>query len=108
MEAREILTRFKENKITLEEAETYFRKKPFEEMDLDDETLVLTFEESQKLKIVSEYENAKNVYTLNEYIGDERQVCSAHGQPLTVYGGNFELLKELIGKLAEKLNEEAR
>ena len=33
MEAREILTQFKENKISLEEAENYFRKQPFEEMD---------------------------------------------------------------------------
>lgn len=33
MEAREILTQFKENKISLEEAESYFRKQPFEEMD---------------------------------------------------------------------------
>ena len=32
MEAREILTRFKKNEITLEEAEHYFRKEPFEEM----------------------------------------------------------------------------
>ena len=30
MEAREILTRFKRNEITLEEAEHYFRKEPFE------------------------------------------------------------------------------
>ena len=80
----------------------------FNEMDLGEDTLVLTFEESQKWKIVSEYENVKNVYTLNEYIEDERHVPSAHGQPLTVYGENFELLKELIGKLAEKLNEEAK
>lgn len=80
----------------------------FDEMDLDDETLVLTLEESQKWKIVSEYENVKNVYTLNEYIEDERQLGSLHGQPLAVYGENFELLRELIGKLAEKLNEEAK
>ena len=33
MEAREILTKFKENEITLEEAEHYFRKQPFAEMD---------------------------------------------------------------------------
>ena len=32
MEAREILTRFKRNEITLEEAEHYFRKEPFEKM----------------------------------------------------------------------------
>ena len=68
------------------------------------------YEETQNRPrfIVSEYENVKHVYTLNEYIEDERQVGSAHGQPLTVYGENFELLRELIGKLAEKLNEEAK
>ena len=32
MEAREILTRFKRNEITLEDAEHYFRKEPFEKM----------------------------------------------------------------------------
>lgn len=79
----------------------------FEEADLTDDTLVLTFEENQKWKIVSEYRNVKNVYTLNEYIEDDRLVPSAHGQPLNVYGENFELLRELIIKLAEKLNREA-
>ena len=77
-----------------------------EETDLDDETLVFTFEESQKWKIVSDYENVKNVYTLGEYIEDERIVPSSHGQPLNVYGENFELLRELIHKLAVKLNQE--
>ena len=79
-----------------------------DEMDLDDDTLILTFEESQKWKIVSDYENVKHVYTLGEYIDDDRVVCSAHGQPLNIYGENFELLKELIHKLAERLNEEAK
>ena len=79
-----------------------------EDVDLDDDTLVLTFEEQQKWKIVSTYENVKHVYTLSEYIDDERIVNSAHGQPLNVYGENFELLRELIHKLAEKLNEEVK
>ena len=79
-----------------------------DEMDLDDDTLILTFEESQKWKIVSDYENVKHVYTLGEYIDDDRVVGSAHGQPLNIYGENYELLKELIHKLAERLNEEAK
>ncbi|MEE1314522.1 MAG: L-threonylcarbamoyladenylate synthase [Faecalimonas sp.] len=82
--------------------------KAFDEADLDDETLVLTLEESYKWKIVSDYENVKNVYSLGEYIEDERTVESTHGQPLVAYGENFELLRELIGKLAERLNEEAK
>ena len=82
--------------------------KPLIEEDLDDETLVLTFEESQKWKIVSNFENVKNVHTLGEYIDDERVVQSAMGQPLQVYGSNYELLQELMKKLAERLNEEAK
>lgn len=81
---------------------------PLTEDDLDDETLVLTFEESQKWKIVSNFQNVKNVHTLSEYIDDERVVQSAMGQPLQVYGSNFELLKDLMEKLAERLNEEAK
>ena len=76
------------------------------EKDLDDETLVITFEETQKWKIISDFQNVKHVYTLAEYIEDERVIPSAHGQPLTVYGENFILLQELIKKLADKLNKE--
>lgn len=79
-----------------------------EQSDLTDETLVLTFSENQKWKIISEYDNVKHVYTLNEFVEDDREVRSAHGQPLVVYGENFELLRELIKKLATKLNEEAK
>ena len=78
------------------------------EGDLDDDTLIFTFEEAQKWKIISDYENVKHVYTLGEYIDDDRVVGSSHGQPLNVYGENFELLRELIHKLADKLNEEAK
>ena len=76
-----------------------------EEEDLDDDTLLLTFEEAHKWKIVAEYGNVKNVYTLSEFIDDDREVSAVHGQPLVAYGENFELLKELIEKLAVKLNE---
>ncbi len=78
------------------------------EADLDDETLVLTFEEAQKWKIVSDYQNVKHVYTLSEYIEDERVIPSAHGKPLNIYGENFSLLMELMAKLAEKLNKEEK
>ncbi len=81
---------------------------PLEEADLDDDTLVLTLTEAQKWKIVSEYSNVKNVYTLSEYIDDDRELSSTLGQPLVAYGENFELLRELIKKLAERLNEEAK
>ncbi len=82
--------------------------KPFVSEDLDEETLVLTMEETQKWKIISDYENVKNVYTLSEYVEDERAISSPHGQPLVGYGECFELLRDLIGKLANILNEGAK
>lgn len=80
----------------------------FSEADLDEDTLVLTLEENQKWKIVTDYEYVKHVYTLGEYVEIDKEVPSAYGQPLVEYGKSFEILKEMIEKLAEKLNAEAR
>ncbi len=81
---------------------------PLSEEDLDDDTLVLAFEEAQKWKIIADYGNVKNVYTLGEYIDDDTEISAVHGQPLVAYGENFELLQEMIHKLADRLNEEAK
>lgn len=76
--------------------------------DLEEESLILTLEESLKWKIITEYQNVKHVFTLNEYIEDDREIAVAHGQPLKGYGELFELLQEKIKKLAKKLNGEAK
>lgn len=78
------------------------------EEDLTEDTLVLTMEESQKWKIISEYENVKNVYTLNEYIGVGNELRSPYGKPLSEYGETYETIKRFIELLANKLNEEAK
>jgi L-threonylcarbamoyladenylate synthase len=76
----------------------------FTEDDLLEDTLVLTMDDTQKRKIVAEYENAKNVYTLSEYVEDEREIPNPYGQPLTAYGECYEMLMVLTQKLADKLN----
>lgn len=79
----------------------------FSEKDLDDDTLVLTMEENQKWKIVTDYEFVKHVYTLGEFVEIEEEVLSSYGQSLTEYGKMFETLQKMIAKLAEKLNAAA-
>ena len=79
----------------------------FSEKDLDEETLVLTMEENQKWKIVTDYEFVKYVYTLSEFVEMDGEVLSSYGQPLTEYGKVFEILQEMVTKLAEKLNAAA-
>lgn len=80
---------------------------PFSEKDLDEDTLVLTMEENQKWKIVSEYEFVKHVYTLGEFVEADEEVLSSYGQPLTEYGRVFETLQDMVMKLARKLNASA-
>lgn len=76
----------------------------FSSDDLQDDTLVLAMDESQKWKIVSEYENIKNVYTLNEFVEDNTEIPNPYGKPLTAYGECYEILRMLINKLTNKLN----
>jgi L-threonylcarbamoyladenylate synthase len=76
--------------------------------DLDEDTLILTMDESQKWKIVSEYDNIKNVYTLNEFTEDNTEIPNPYGQPLTAYGECYEIICMLIKKLTNKLNSFTR
>ena len=98
------------HKVTLQE----FVTKPFEEEDLDGDTLVLTMEESQKEKLKSDYAHLAaggDIQTLGEYLGitgEAAQVRTAYGQPLAKYGEVFEQLNAMTDQLAEKLNEEAK
>lgn len=76
----------------------------FDEENLQDDALILAIEENQKNKILSEYGRGYNVYTLNEFVGDDTMIPNPYGKPLTAYGECFEVLSRLIGRLAEKLD----
>ncbi len=76
----------------------------FSEEDLQEDTLVLTMDENQKWKVISEYENIKNVYTLNEFAEEDTEIPNPYGQPLTAYGECYEIISMLIKKLTYKLN----
>ena len=79
----------------------------FDGENILDDTLVLTMEESQKDKLRTEYENVRNIYTLNEFTGDAAEIPNPYGKPLTAYGECFEVMERLIAELAEKLNSSA-
>ena len=60
--------------------------------------------ETIKQKILSDYENLENVYTLNEFVGEGKELPDPYGKPLTAYGECYETVTEMIEKLSEKLN----
>lgn len=80
----------------------------FDGENILDDTLVLTLEEAQKVKLKAENENIRNIYTLNEFAEDAAEIPNPYGKPLTAYGECLEVLKGLIEKLADKLNSSSK
>ncbi len=74
--------------------------------DFADDVLMLTMEGSQKEKIWEDFENARNVYTLTEYISLRGELAPLYGEPLKEYGKTYEIMEALIGGLIIQLNEE--
>lgn len=76
------------------------------EKDFSERCLVLTMESQQKNKIISEYNNACNVYSIGEYLKVDGAVKAPVGGALVDYGECFEILDVLIKRLVVVLNEE--
>ena len=77
---------------------------PLTQTDIQDDVLIFTMDEAEKQKVLAQYENAVNVYTLNEFVDDSTEIPDPYGQPLTAYGECYEILIGLINKLTGKLN----
>lgn len=79
-----------------------------EKDDFDNDTLVLTMSEDQKQKIYAEFENAINVYTLQEYAGFDESagVKDPYGKGIEEYSKCYEQLSALVTKAADILFEE--
>lgn len=75
-----------------------------ESSDFADDTLVLTFDEENRQKVL-EMEGAKNVYVLTEVTGDELEIIDPYGGEMMQYGICLETMSNSIRKLAEILNE---
>lgn len=74
------------------------------ESEIGEDILILTFEEKYKQKIISEYGDYGNVYTLSEFIGETADVEDPYGKSLQVYGECLEKIAELTELLAKELN----
>lgn len=82
-----------------------YSSKQLQESDFSENTLVITMEEIQRQKILSEYTNAteENTRLLNELVGDELEVMDPYGGSVQTYGLCYEVLKVSIEKLIKLL-----
>ncbi len=76
----------------------------FSESEIGEDILILTFEQKQKEKIIAEYGNPENVYTIYEFIGEEKEFESPYGKSLQAYGECLENISGSIQRLSEELN----
>jgi len=95
-------TVLRNHNLTIEE----HTSKPLTMDDITDHTLILTMTEEQKEKVIREYENCNDIYTLREYVGEEGDVTDPYGKTLTDYEECYVELARLIKKTIYKLNEE--
>ena len=80
--------------------------RPFTGDDFDSRTLILTMTREEKQKIVDEYDEVQNLYTLSEYIGSDEELYDPYGGAMADYGHCFEQLQEMLNKAADKLKRE--
>lgn len=85
-----------------------YSSQQLQESDFSENTLVITMEEVQRQKILSEYSNAteENTKLLNELVGDELEVIDPYGGPVQTYGLCYEVLKASIEKLIRGIETE--
>ena len=83
-----------------------FTSAPLRNEDITEGTLIFTMEESQRQKVLAQYENAnvENVYVLTDFVGDELEILDPYGGTLTAYGLCYETLRKSIKKLVNILN----
>ena len=74
--------------------------------DFDDRTLILTIDSQQMSRLLKDYESAKNVFALSDYIQAEEEVQDPYGGSLADYNRCFEMLNEQVLRLASILSAE--
>ena len=74
--------------------------------DLDEDTLILTMTASQKRKVLEEYPQVGEVYTIKEFAGEIGDVVDPYGGSLIDYEECYIELARLVKKAVYKLNEE--
>lgn len=90
------------NGITMED----FTSQEITDEDYTEGTIAFTMEASQRQRIIDKIPNAteENTFVLSEFVGDELEIMDPYGGTLQTYGICFEVIKNAIKKLIDKLD----
>ncbi len=80
--------------------------KQLKSTDIDENTLILTMTEKQKVNILANFKESENVYTIKEFVGESGDVIDPYGGTLLDYEECYIELARVVKKTVYKLNEE--
>lgn len=67
------------------------------------DTLIITMNFVEKVKIVEDFGISENVYTIYEFAGEEGEIIEPYGGDETVYEASYVEIKDLLYKIKKKL-----
>lgn len=71
--------------------------------DIDEHTLVITMNFTEKVKVVEEFDLTEHVYTLREFVGFEDDVADPYGGDEEAYEALYLELKDLLYRMKKRL-----
>lgn len=80
-----------------------YSSRMLDEEDFGNGVLVLVMEEAQKQTVYDDFKEAKNVYTIREFVNESGNINDPYGGELVDYGKLYEDLDQVIIKLVRKL-----
>ncbi len=85
-----------------------FTSQGLQDEEIKEDTLVLVMDEKQKEHAIKAFTHATadNTFVLSKYVGEELDIMDPYGGNLQTYGICFEGLKETLGKLQTRLEED--
>ena len=75
----------------------------FSPAEVTGDTLILTMNFVEKVKVLEEFGISEHVFTLHEFAGEEGELLEIHGGDEDTYEASYNEIKELLYKIKKKL-----
>jgi protein-tyrosine-phosphatase len=75
----------------------------FDAGEVTEDTLIITMNFAEKVKVVEEYGIQDSVYTIKEFAEEEGEIMEPYGGDESVYEASYVEIKDLLYKIKKKL-----
>lgn len=72
--------------------------------EITEDTLILTMSQKQKQMVLEDFGEAEYVYTLSEFVGEEKELCAPYGEGLLEYEEFYISMVQMVKKAVLRLH----